>query len=371
MRILIVGIVSKSFVIGFSVPNNGNDTIFLTSHAVKNLGVETVEVDERVFETSLFSIGRLEEIPASRSVLSTRIEGRVVELNAFEGDVVSKGDKLVTVESRKLGDPPPTIELNAPQSGIVVSSHAHLGQPVSPDEEIMDIADYSKLWAVAKIPEQESSKLAIGVVARIHIPALGNEWVEATLTRFGVKANQEAGTIDGIFEIDNSEQRLRPGMRAEFSIVLNKRPYVLAVPRKAVQGDPLNRVLFVRDFEIPNSFVRMSVELGEENNEYVEVLSGLFLGDEVVTEGSYALSFSSSSSGMSLKEALDLAHGHEHNEDGSEMTEEDRRRKREAKQGGEPEKSSQPWLLVYAIAISGAFLITLQLFLKARKQGEL
>jgi hypothetical protein len=46
----------------------------------------------------------------------------------------------------------------------------------------------------------------------------------------------------------------------------------------------------------------------------------LFLGDEVITQGSYALAHASPGSGLSLKEALDAAHGHEHNEDGSEMS---------------------------------------------------
>jgi hypothetical protein len=53
----------------------------------------------------------------------------------------------------------------------------------------------------------------------------------------------------------------------------------------------------------------------------VEVLEGLLPGDEVVTRGAYALGFAGKGS-VSLREALDAAHGHPHNEDGSEMTKE-------------------------------------------------
>jgi len=49
------------------------------------------------------------------------------------------------------------------------------------------------------------------------------------------------------------------------------------------------------------------------------IRDSLFPGDEVVTQGAYPLSFAGKG-GISLKEALDAAHGHEHNEDGSEMT---------------------------------------------------
>jgi cobalt-zinc-cadmium efflux system membrane fusion protein len=52
----------------------------------------------------------------------------------------------------------------------------------------------------------------------------------------------------------------------------------------------------------------------------VEIIDGLMPGDEVVTRGSYSLGFAGSSGGPSLKEAMDAAHGHEHNEDGSEKT---------------------------------------------------
>ena len=45
----------------------------------------------------------------------------------------------------------------------------------------------------------------------------------------------------------------------------------------------------------------------------------MFPGDDVVVNGAYSLNHAGSGSGLSLK-ALDAAHGHEHNEDGSEMT---------------------------------------------------
>ena len=65
----------------------------------------------------------------------------------------------------------------------------------------------------------------------------------------------------------------------------------------------------------------------------MEILSGLFPGDEVVTRGSYSLGFAGGGSGISLKEALDAAHGHEHNEDGSEMTAEQKAAKNAKSEG--------------------------------------
>jgi cobalt-zinc-cadmium efflux system membrane fusion protein len=91
------------------------------------------------------------------------------------------------------------------------------------------------------------------------------------------------------------------------------------VPLEALQGDPANRVVYVKDFDLPNTFVKCPVQVGERNDRYVEIISGLFPGDEVVTKGSYFLGFVAGG-GPSLKDALDAAHGHPHNEDGSIMT---------------------------------------------------
>jgi membrane fusion protein, heavy metal efflux system len=347
-----------SFVALLSITNvhaaeetSGKNIIILDDAAVKNLRIQTEEAEERDFESTVFAIGRIEEIPSRRSVLSSRIAGRISALNTFEGDGV---------------------EVKAPQGGLVVASHVRLGQPVEPSAELLDISDRLKLWAVAKIPEQEAAQTKIGTRARIHIPALGDELIEATLTRFGVEADRQSGTVEGIFELDNTNGKLRPGMRAEFSIVLKTKPFVLSIPRSAIQGDPASRVIFVKDFDLPNAFVRVPVVLGEENDQYIEVIRGVFPGDEVVIQGSYVLSFVGGGSGMSLKEALDAAHGHEHAEDGSELgegeesTEHDDGHDHEgANEHGS--HSSLP-LMIYAGVMTLISLITLQMLMKRRQE---
>ncbi|MEC7200960.1 MAG: hypothetical protein VXW84_10000, partial [Verrucomicrobiota bacterium] len=88
-----------------------------------------------------------------------------------------------------------------------------------------------------------------------------------------------------------------------------------------IQGDHYQPHVFIKDFEIPDAFIKARVVTGSQNDQYVEIVRGLLPGDEVVTRGAYPLSFAGKG-GVSLKEALDAAHGHEHNEDGSEITQE-------------------------------------------------
>ncbi|MGK0189504.1 MAG: cobalt-zinc-cadmium efflux system membrane fusion protein [Verrucomicrobiales bacterium] len=339
-------------------PERIANSIILNENGVNNLGIETVEAEEIDFETTVFAIGRIEEIPTRRTVVSSRISGRAVKVNAFVGDEVKEGQVLVVVESRQPGNPPPTIQLEASQSGLIVDSHVKIGQPIEPAAELLDISDRSVVWAVAKIPEKEAAKVHVGTIARIHIPALGDDLIEATLHRYGVAADRQAGTVEGIFEIANEDGKLAPGMRAEFSLVIASRSDVMAVPRSAIQGDPSSRVVYVKDFELPNTFIRAPVEVGEQNDQFVEIISGLFPADEVVTTGAYSLGFAGGGSGISLKEALDAAHGHEHNEDGSELTAEQEGAKEDAhgEHAHEGSGNLNTYLMVYAVIITLLFL---------------
>jgi hypothetical protein len=209
-----------------------------------------------------------------------------------------------------------------------------------------------------------------GTVAHIKVAALPTEKFDGELLRFGTSADKESGTIDAIFRLPNTGGQLRADMRAEFSIVMSKRSNVVAVPRAALQGEGGNRFVYVKDFDLKNAFVKTPVTVGEINDRFVEITNGLLPADEVVTRGAYSLSFAGASS-VSLKEALDAAHGHEHAADGSELTPEKKADLEAAKKGGasghahEEGGASPVWM--YA---SGVFLILLLLSIFTKKRGS-
>ncbi|MCP5537715.1 MAG: efflux RND transporter periplasmic adaptor subunit [Akkermansiaceae bacterium] len=349
------------------------NTVILTEAGVQNLRLKTIEVEERDFETTVFAVGKVEEIPSHQYSVSSRISGRAITVNAFVGDLVTEGQVLAIVESRQPGNPPPKIEMKAPHSGLIVKTHILRGKPVEPNQDLFDISDRSKMWISAMIPEQLAAGIGPGTEARISFPALKNEPIIAKLLRFGVTADKDAGTLRGIFEIDNTDRKLLPGMRAECNIIVSKRPSVYAIPEEALQGDPANRVVYVKDFDLENAFVRSPVVIGQKSGGWVEVTNGLFPGDEVVTRGSYSLGFVGGGGGMSLKEALDAAHGHEHAEDGSELTEADKKGA-EAEDGHDhaSEGGGAPkWLIYYSIGVSlVALLLVQQLWNNKRKNQK-
>ena len=314
------------------------EPVILTEQGVKNLGIETIVVEESDFEKTTFALGRAEAIPENRSVLSSRISGRVIENRLKYGAHVEKGEKLILLESRQPGDPPPEIWLTAPASGTIISMNTSLGSPVEPSDSLAEIADLSTLYFIATVPQATAGKIGQHTRAKIHFPIRPQKDYTATLLRdvpsprsdpaytLGRSKDKEGPDLNNagvIFTIENPDNQLRPGMNAECTIIMENREGVVSIPREALQGSPSSRHVFVKHMTIPNAFDRVNVQTGMSSNDRVEILDGLFPGDEVVTRGSYSLGFAGGGSGMSLKEALDAAHGHEHNDDGSEKSSEE------------------------------------------------
>jgi biotin carboxyl carrier protein len=293
--------------------------IILDDITVSHMNLEFAEAEEASFEETIFSLGHIEVLPGKKAVVSSRIPGRAFSVLVIPHQEVDAGAEVAWIESRQPGDPPPVIKLEAPIAGVVSKVSIAQGQPVSPDDALIEIYDLSTVEAVAHVPQHLAGQLKLGQKAHIRLHALPEKVFEAKLAHIAVEADETTGTIEAAFHVANPERWLRPGMKAEFSIVVSQRENVMSIPRSAVQGDPAQRFVYVKDFKLKNAFVKAPVVLGAQNDRFVEVMSGLLPGDEVVTRGAYALAFAGKGS-VSLKEALDAAHGHAHNEDGTEMT---------------------------------------------------
>lgn len=300
------------------------NTVILDETGVKNLRLQTVEAEVGDFEETIFALGRIEVYPGRRAAISSRIAGRALEVNVQHDHFIEKGDVAIIVESRQIGDPPPRVSVTAPISGLVSATYIVPGEPVSPDKILADIIDLTEVYALASVPEHLAGQLKPGQQARITVAAASGEVFTAELEHLGAVANAEYGVVEAAFHVDNLKFRLRPGMRAEFSIVTSKRSGIVRVPRSALQGDPANRFVYVKDFDLANAFIKTPVVIGRINDRHVEIVSGLLPADEIVTRGAYSLAFAGAGS-LSLKEALDAAHGHEHNADGSEITSDQKR----------------------------------------------
>lgn len=346
--------------------------VILDEVGVKNLNLELAEATQEQFEDTIFALGRIDTLPGKRAVLSSRIAGRALKVLARPDHEVKAGDPLVIVESRQAGDPPPSITLTAPISGFVTELAVAPGDPVSPDKPLLAIVDLSTVYALAAVPEHLADQVRRGQRARVTAPGWPGEVWETQVEHIGAMADAAAGKIEAAFHINNEGLWLRPGMRVEFNLITRTRADVLAVPREAVQGEGADRFIFIQDTNLKNAFMKSPVVVGAENDRFVEIRLGVFEGDMVVTRGSYSLSFAGKGS-VSLKEALDAAHGHEHNEDGSEVTAEQKaagHAKGDGHDHGPTAGNGISALTIFSLAGNAILLILLGLKFAGRNRTE-
>jgi multidrug efflux pump subunit AcrA (membrane-fusion protein) len=344
MKTILLLFLLASSALHASAKSGQANTVILDENGVKNLRIETQVVEETTFEESVFALGKIEVYPGRRAAISSRVPGRALEVPIKKDHPIEKGQVAILMESRQPGNPPPTIALASPISGLVSETHIAPGEPIDPDKVLAEILDLSEVYAIARVPQHLAGQLKKGQIARISVSAVPGRTFDAELEHLGAVADASSDTLEAAFHVSNPDFALRPGMRAEFSIVVGKKEGVFSIPRAALQGDATNRFVYVKDFEIPNAFVKTPVVVGSLNVSNAEIVSGLLPADEVVTRGGYSLAFAGGGT-LSLKEALDAAHGHEHAEDGSELPQ-------QSKAPSEPtqDKAQSPfWMIVSGI----------------------
>ena len=85
--------------------------------------------------------------------------------------------------------------------------------------------------------------------------------------------------FQGVFEVDDNDNRLRPGMTARTSIVADKVSQVLAVPVQSIFDEGGRDVVYV--WKKFNGFETREVAVGRQNEDFAEILGGLSDGEKV------------------------------------------------------------------------------------------
>lgn len=180
--------------------------------------------------------------------------------------------------------------LVAPFSGVISERTAERGMNVMAGQQIYRLVDISSVDVKMSVPEGEVSSIKVGARARVSVKAVGGKSYEAVVKEKGVEANAVSHTYSMKLGIVNSDGKLMPGMvcSVEMAEVSQSSVGTLAVPLNAVKLDSDNR-----------RFVWLAVA-GKAHQQYiiignfveggVIVTSGLKAGDKVITEGSQKVS---------------------------------------------------------------------------------
>jgi cobalt-zinc-cadmium efflux system membrane fusion protein len=194
------------------------------------------------------------------------------------GDRVKKGQSLARLTNIQTLQ---SYTLKSPSAGEVTSRSVNTGDRVDA-EEILLISDLSKVWVDMSAFPENVERLSIGQNANVY--DLHNH--EKSLGKISYIAPQMTGghIARARVTIDNSEGHWRPGMHVKADIEIGKKLVNLAIKRDALQKMEDNTVVFERN---GNNFSVRAIEIGEQDDNWIEVLSGLNKGTEYVSENSF------------------------------------------------------------------------------------
>ena len=191
--------------------------------------------------------------------------------------------------------------LRAPFSGEIIERNATVGEVVDSSKTLLTVADLSTVWVRADFPEQQAGRLRTGLEVEVKVSAYPETVFRGTVTYVGAMIDSATRTVTARSKLPNPDRRLRPEMFAEVTLLTQEQP-ILAVPRTALQQVGSRTMVFV--VRGPRRFEWLEVKSGVSSHEYVEIKDGLKEGDEVVTDGSYALKSEALRGQMSMEGPL-------------------------------------------------------------------
>lgn len=256
--------------------------VTLTAAQVKALGLQTAPADLRPMESLLRVHGEISPLPDAQANVTLRFSGIVRAIYANIGDVVRKGDRLALVESRVVGNPPPSVVVPAPMAGTVDARNIIVGQSVEPDSVLFHVSDLARMRAVGRVYEEDLGKVRVGQTAHVKALAYPGETFSGTLSYVGPALDPDTRTAEIAVALDNAKNLLKPNLFARIDVVIGNAEAALTVPNSAVLEAAGEKFVFVRQ---GNTFARSDIEVGITDDRYTEVTSGLVPGDEVVTVG--------------------------------------------------------------------------------------
>jgi Cu(I)/Ag(I) efflux system membrane fusion protein len=184
------------------------------------------------------------------------------------------------------GAPFDYVAFHAPISGTVVTKNVVEGTAQKAGMTLMRIADLSRVWVEADVYESELALVQPGMPVTVVLPYLPGRTFDGTVDYLYpyLEGQSRTGRIRVV--LDNPDGVLKPDMYAEVKLKadLGER---LTVPEEAVIISGETRVVF-EDLGGGRLAPRI-VQTGQRADGRIEILSGLELGDRVVTSGNFLI----------------------------------------------------------------------------------
>jgi RND family efflux transporter MFP subunit len=226
------------------------------------------------------------------------LEQATTMMKKAESEVASERQKLLLLgltpqrleALRSTSQVSSEVSLPAPVAGTVISRSVNPGEVVEANKELMRVADLSTVWVVAQVYEKDLARVRVGSGASVTSDAYPSRVFRGRVAFVDPQIEQTTRTAQVRIELANPGQALKLGMYVNVAFGATGAAEATAptVAASAVQNLNGQTVVFLATGD-PNTYAVRPVRLGPESGGRYPVLEGLFVGERVVTQGSFML----------------------------------------------------------------------------------
>jgi len=166
------------------------------------------------------------------------------------------------------------------------------GDPVEVGTKVVTLGGVNRIPVVVNLFEGQGAWIDRGQRITVRIPTMPGTEYEGQVDRTDREINFSTRTLPVYVGFSSTNPRIRYGMLVEVTIHASARENVLRIPREAlIRTGESDRVILARG---NGRFQPVSVEAGIESGDYIEILSGLEQGQEIVVSGQFLIDSESS-----------------------------------------------------------------------------
>ncbi len=332
--------------------NQGEQNLFIhtmSAEAIALANVQSAKVSYTTPEYEVYLTGKIVPNEKKLAVITANYSGRIEKLFVdFTGETVNKGEIIATIYSPELvtaqkelieaaktkqinpslynavreklslwkinekqidaietrGEIITEFDVYAQISGIVMSRNISTGDYVNKGSVLFEIADLSSVWVMLDAYEQDLSVVRIGDKVDFTIASLPGREFTSTVTFIDPLINPQTRTASVRMEVNNPGMQLKPEMfvkgkiKSKFSAQTDLKGKSLLISKTSVLWTGTRSVVYVKvpGSEFP-SFEMREIILGPRAGDFYVVKNGLQDGEEIVTNGVFAIDAAAQLSG--------------------------------------------------------------------------
>jgi cobalt-zinc-cadmium efflux system membrane fusion protein len=253
---------------------------FLKAYSQQKLAARAVDRAKKLLKADVIGSAELLRREAE-------LDQGTAELAAARSQLQILGVPLFAIdELASTGKIDSSANILATISGTVLDRKVTMGQIVQPAEIVFIIADLSKVWMVADIPEEVSGDVTVGKAVEAEVAAYPNNKIHGVLSFVSSIVNPQTRTVQVRMNLSNPHHKYKPDMLATM-IIQNPASRQRVVPTTAIVRNGNDDNLFVRTGE--RNFLLTPVRLGEQIGNERVLLSAIDPKTEIVTDGAFNL----------------------------------------------------------------------------------